>query len=243
MSCPSEHVTGYVDGVLDAATRREVEAHLADCPSCREQAAFERKTRERLRALPAPEPRPGFEDALRQAIRRRRPSRLRWALPLAAGLSALVFWGRGAAPFVAFELTLDHAKCFSRARLPAQVWGDEVARLAPWFEARGTALPPLPHSAGGLALVGGRYCPLLDRRAVHLYYAADGRHVSLFVIPGSLHGEEGFARRVAGRQVRLLRVAGSQLGIVGEHRGDVEAFERALTTTVATLLQGPATTR
>jgi anti-sigma factor RsiW len=243
LSCPSELVTGYVDGVLDAVTRAEVEAHLASCPSCRQQAAFESETRRRLRALPVPEPRHGFEEALRQAIRERRPSRLRWAVPLAAGLSVLVLWGRGAAPFVAFELALDHAKCFSRARLPAQVWGDEVARLAPWFEARGTALPPLPHSAGGLALVGGRYCPLLDRRAVHLYYVADGRHVSLFVIPGSLHGANGFARRVAGRQVRLLRVAGSQLGIVAEHHDDVAAFERALTTTVAALLEGPATAR
>jgi anti-sigma factor RsiW len=144
---------------------------------------------------------------------------------------------------VAFELALDHAKCFSRGTLPAQVWGDEPARLAPWFADGGTPLPPLPSSAGGLALVGGRYCPLLDRRVAHLYYAAAGRHVSLFVIPGSLHGEEGFASRTAGRQVRLLQVAGSQVGIVGERGEDVAAFERSLTTTVAAVLLRPDAAR
>ena len=188
MSCASEQVTGYVDGALDDATRVQIEAHLAECDLCRKQAEFERGLRARLRRLPGPEPRPGFEAELRRRIRLQRPRRWRWALPIAAGLAVLAFWGRNAAPFVALELALDHAKCFSFERLPAEVWGGDPASLAEWFEAKGTELPPLPPTAGGLSLVGGRYCPLLDRRAAHLYYTSDGRHLSVFVLAGRLYG-------------------------------------------------------
>jgi anti-sigma factor RsiW len=237
VSCPAEQVTGYVDGALDDATRARIEAHLAECAACRAQADFERGVRARLRALPGPEPRPGFEDDVRRHLAAGRPRRWRWALPLAAGLAAIALWGRSAAPFVAVELALDHAKCFSFERLPAEVWGGEPAVLAQWFEDRGTELPPLPSAVGGLTLLGGRYCPLLDRRAAHLYYTADGRHVSVYVVPGRLYGGDGFDRRVAGRHVRLMQVTGAHVGIVGEHRDDVRALEGSLTRTVATLLR------
>jgi anti-sigma factor RsiW len=233
VSCRPELVTGYVDGALDATPAAEIEAHLATCQRCREQAEFERRARSLWQALPQREPNAGFEDKLRRRLRAERPARWRWALPLAAGLAALVFWGRSAAPFVALELSLDHAKCFSRGTLPAKVWADDPERVNRWFSERGTPLPPVPASAGGLSLVGGRYCPLLDRQAAHLYYTSDGRHVSLYVLPGSLHGERGFARRVAGRHVRLLSVAGEHVGIVAEHREDVAAFEHSLVTTLA----------
>ena len=237
MSCRPELVTGYVDGTLDDVLRTEVAEHLSGCETCRDQAEFERAARARLLALPAPEPRAGFEEELRGRLRARRPSRWRWALPLAAGLAAVALWGRNAAPFVALELALDHAKCFSRSRLPAHVWADDPERLAPWFAERGTLLPQLPAAAGGLALVGGRYCPLVDRQAAHLYYASDGRHLSLYVLPGRVHAAEGFASRLAGRHVRLLSVAGQHVGIVGEHHEDVVAFERSLTTTLALRLE------
>jgi anti-sigma factor RsiW len=237
VTCRPELVTGYVDGVLEGAQQAEVAEHLASCRACSEQAEFERGARSLLRALPAPEPRPGFEAELRRLLRAQRPPRWRWTLPLAAGLAALLLWGRGAAPFVALELSLDHAKCFSRGTLPAEVWADDPERVALWFSRSGTSLPPLPAGASELLLVGGRYCPLLDRQAAHLYYTSDGRHVSLYVVPGSLHGEQGFARPVLGRHVRLLSVAGQHVGIVGEHQEDVAAFERALTTSLALDLQ------
>lgn len=233
MTCKPELVTGYVDGALDDALRAEVEAHLATCPHCAGRAEFEREARSLLRGLPPIEPRAGFEADLLRRLRRAGPSRGRWALPLAAGLAALLMWGRGAAPFVALELSLDHAKCFSHQTLPAEVWADDPERLSRWFSERGTLLPQIPAQAGGLSLVGGRYCPLLDRQVAHLYYTSNGRRVSLFVLPGALHGERGFARRLAGRHVRLLSVAGEHVGIVGEHREDVAAFEHSIVTTLA----------
>jgi anti-sigma factor RsiW len=237
VSCPSEQVTGYVDGALDDAARAEVERHLAGCAACREQAEFERGVRARLRGLRGPQPTAAFEEDVRRRIRDQRPHVWRRVLPLAAGLAALVFWGRGAAPFVALELALDHAHCFSFPRLPAEVWGGDPATLAAWFEARGTELPSLPSAAGDLSLVGGRYCGLLDRRAAHLYYTADGRHLSIYVVPGRVYGADSFGARIAGRQVRLLKVAGAQVAIVSEHAQDVRALESSLTMTVAALIE------
>ncbi len=101
-TCDGPRITAYVDGVLPPEARAEVEAHLLSCPSCREQEAFERGLRERMRELSAPEVPPGLEDRVRRRIRRRPlPAAVRW-LPLAAGIALALLWGRGAAPFVAW---------------------------------------------------------------------------------------------------------------------------------------------
>ena len=175
MTCSPERVTGYVDDVLDAAERLEIEAHLASCAACREQVDAERALRGQLRALRKPEPPAGLEPRLRRALRRERRSWSRVLLPIAAGLALLAFWARGSASFVAWEVALDHAKCFRNDRLPAKVFSEDPERVAAWFEERGTRLPVFPAQAGGLMLVGGRYCPLADGSfAAHIYYASDG---------------------------------------------------------------------
>ena len=71
MSCDPLHITAYVDGVVPPEARAEVESHLASCPACREQEAFERGLRERLRAAPSPELPAGLEGRLRRRLRRR----------------------------------------------------------------------------------------------------------------------------------------------------------------------------
>jgi len=233
-SCAPEKVTGYVDEALEPAARAEVEAHLASCPDCRRQVDEERDLRARLRALPSPELRPAFEPQLRAALTRA-PQRRFWALPLAASLVFLGLWARGAAPFVAFELSRDHAKCFGLARLPAKVWSDDPQVVAGWFEGQGTELPLIPGAAGGLGLVGARYCPLFDRFAAHLYYAEGERRASLFVLRGPARFRDAYEARVAGRTVLLFRSAGATLAAVSERAEDAEALRRRFTTTIATL--------
>jgi anti-sigma factor RsiW len=233
MGCDGPRVTAYVDGALPPEARAEVEAHLASCPACREQEAFERGLRERMRALPAPEMPPGLEDRVRRRVRRRPvPRAVRW-LPVAAVLVLGLLWGRGAAPFVAWELTRDHKHCFGKEQLPAQVWTSDPREAAEWYRERGTELPFVPASAAGLELVGGRFCPLLDRSVAHLYYASEKRKLSVYVVPGPARFERSFAARIRGENVRLLRASGATVALVSEDAEAVESLRRALSVSVA----------
>lgn len=228
LPCDGRRITAYVDGALPSEARAAVEAHLAACAACREQEAFERGLRERMRGLPAPEVPLGLEDRVRRRLRRRPlPAFVPW-LPLAAGIVLALLWGRGAAPFVAWEVARDHIHCFGQEHLPAQVWTSDPGEITEWYRHHGTDLPLVPSSAGGVELVGGRYCPLLDRKVAHLYYAGEKRHLSLYVVPGPARFGSGFATRKGGETVRLLRSGGITLALVSEDADAVEAFHRAL---------------
>jgi anti-sigma factor RsiW len=231
--CDGTRVTAYVDGVLPEEARAEVEAHLPACTPCREQEAFERGLRERVRALPAPELPAALEARVRRELRRRPvPKAVRW-LPVAAGLALAVLWGRGAAPFVAWELARNHVHCFGREHLAAEVWTSDTGEIAEWYRQRGSEVPALPSSAGGVELVGGRFCSLVDRTVVHLYYTGEKRHLSVFVVPGPARFASGFVTRKGGESVRLLHTSGMTLALVGEDAETVDAFHRALSTSRA----------
>jgi hypothetical protein len=237
VSCDPEHVTGFVDGELDPRAAAAVAAHLETCPACRAQAEAERGLRARLRELAAPALPPGLETRVSHAARRRPaalPAAVRWALPLAAVL-VLGIWLRGHAPFVAWDLARDHDKCFGRHPVPAKVWSAEPQVVSDWFEQQGTHLPALPDRVGELVLVGARYCPLASlSNAPHVYYASARRHVSLFVVPHRVRlADDGRPTRARGDSVRLLRVEGEVVGIVGADDADVHAFASALRPVVA----------
>lgn len=235
MTCEPEKVTGFVDEALEPASRAEIEAHLALCPACREQVDEERELRARLRALPTPELRPAFQHRLQARLATAAPRRRHWALPLAAALALLAFWVRGAAPFLAFELGRDHAKCYGMSALPAKFWSDDPELVSSWFQEQGTELPLIPGTASGLSLVGARYCPLFDRFAAHLYYMEGERHASLFVFKGPARFEDGYEATVGGRTILLFRSAGATLAAVSEQPEDAEALRRRFMTTVASL--------
>src|SRR5262249_2729713 len=134
---------------------------------CRDQEAFERGLRARMRALPAPEVPAGLEDRVRRRIRRRAlPAGVSW-LPLAAGIVIALLWGRGAPPFVAWEVARDHLHCFSRDHLPAHaqsvVWPTAPAASPGGSRSGGPPLPLAPPAGGGGGLGGGRFPPLMAR--------------------------------------------------------------------------------
>jgi len=231
LSCDPERVTGFVDGELDSEAAAALAAHVETCPECRNQAEGERTLRARLRSLKAPELPAGLEARVRDAKRLRPsavPAAARWALPLAAAL-LLGVWLRGYAPFVAWDLARDHDKCFAMKPLPAKVWSGDPAVVAAWFQEQGTPLPELPPQVGELSLVGARYCPLASlRSAPHVYYASAGRHVSVFVVQQGVRLDDRLASQARGDSIRLLRLEGQVVGIVGEREADVQAFETAL---------------
>ena len=51
MRCDPVRVTGYVDGELPSVLAAEIERHVAMCPFCAAQAAFEINLHEQLRSL------------------------------------------------------------------------------------------------------------------------------------------------------------------------------------------------
>ena len=237
MSCDPERITAYVDGTLDATQGPDVEAHIEACAACRTQVDEERELRARLRALPLESPSPLLEARVRRALRPR-PSRLRWMLPLAAGFAAVALWARGAMPFVAWEISRDHDHCFGKPRLPAKMWSSDPGRVAEWFEGQGTTVPLIPAGAGGLELVGARYCPLFDRRVAHVYYTNGEHRLSLFLVPGPVR-DTPRELRIRGNFIRMMRVGGATVGLVSEEERSVEAFEHALTTTLASDIELP----
>ena len=105
--------------------------------------------------------------------------------------------------------------------------------MAAWLEKEGTAVPALPESAAGLEMVGARYCPLMDRRVAHVYYTGGDQRLSVFLVPGWVRLDRTRQMTRGDKTVRLLRAGDTTVGLVSERPEAVEAFERALTITVA----------
>jgi anti-sigma factor RsiW len=231
--CDRLRVTAFVDGALTPAEREIAFAHIASCPRCLAQRDAESALRAAVRALPPPALPHGLASRVRRRSRKPVPLRPRVWVPALAALLLVVVWAHGASSFVAWQVALDHAHCFGKPRLPAEILTGDPGRLAAWFAERGTELPLVPASAGGLDLVGGRFCPLLDRRVAHVYYGGSEHQVSLYVIPGPVRFDRSYVWAGAGTNVNLLRVAGSTVGLVGSDPASLAAIRRSLKRTVA----------
>ena len=172
--------------------------------------------------LPPAEPRRGLRArSCAGACRGSGPRRLRVLLPIAAALAIAALWGRGAAPFVAWELARDHDHCFRRKELPAQVWSGDTAVVTTWFEAPGPTLPVMPERAAASSWSAPACCPLADRR-VGAPLLRRRRPARLALRgPGQRALRPLLRRRAARPAVRLIRVAEHVVGIVGEREDDV----------------------
>jgi anti-sigma factor RsiW len=231
VSCDPVQVTGFVDGALAPSERSQMEAHLEICPNCRGQAEQERTLRARLASLASPALPEALESAVRGRLRQpaAKPRRL-WPvlLPIAAALLAALTFVHTRPGLVARQIAWDHGHCFGKAALPAQVWSSNVSVIDRWFADRGTRLPRIPESAGGLQLVGARYCRVVDRRFAHLYYADGDRHLSLHVVTGWLSLDRIQRRSQWGRAVVVMRSEGAVVGLTSEDPAAVDAFVREL---------------
>jgi anti-sigma factor RsiW len=232
VSCDPVRVTGYVDGALPPAERSLQEAHLETCATCRAQAEAERTLRARLASLAPPAFPASLESAVREGLRRPAVKQRRiWPaalLPMAAALVLAFLFLHTRPGLVARQIAWDHGHCFGQAHLPAQVWSSNVAVVERWFGERGTRLPRIPETAGGMQLVGARYCRVVDRRFAHLYYADGDRHLSLHVVPGWLSLDRVQRGSKWGRAVVLMRTEGAVVGLTSEDPRAVDAFVREL---------------
>jgi predicted anti-sigma-YlaC factor YlaD len=80
----------YLEGELDPAERRGLEAHLEACPACREALAERRLLHEAFISLPPFEVPPDFALSVMDRIPEAADGKAGWLAPLASGLAALV---------------------------------------------------------------------------------------------------------------------------------------------------------
>ena len=233
MTCDPVRVTGWVDGALPEDEGASIEAHVAACATCQAQVDAERTISAALRTVAAPELPRGLSDRVRARARTPATLRKRVWVPAVAALLAVALWVRGAPAFVSLQASLDHAHCFGRERVPAQIFTSDPMRLAAWYQEEGWEIPLVPASAGGLELVGGRYCRFADRKVAHVYYSDHKRQLSLYVVPGYVRGEGPFVWQRGGMRVNILPVAGTKVALVSDDAPSVESFRRTFERTVA----------
>ena len=242
-------VTPYVDGEVGRGESTVVETHLALCPPCRARAAAERAARKIVRAHagllaerapaslrarccgltatpaePIPVAATGRPTLGRPDMPRMRRLR-RWApLSLAATLVLVVgatfFYGmanRLEAAFVA-QLTTDHTKCFIEAEpgssIDARAAEAQLVDLYGWDIRVPPASRAEEYGAGQCAAlrVWGR---VHGPSPVH----AQGRPVSLFVLPETAHREQ--LLEIMGHDAVVWAEAGQTYVLVGQE-GPVE---------------------
>lgn len=182
----------YVDGLLPATRRAEVEAYLASHPEDAERVAAYRRQNEALRAhfgAIVEEPIP--ERLLRAAPRRKTNL---WRAAAAVGwiaLGGVLGWHlqsyrseqRQEASAWARRAAMAHVVYSPEVRHPVEVGADQEAHLVAWLSKRlGTPLK-VPHLGGiGYTLVGGRLLPG-DRGPVaqFMYQDAKGQRLTLYI--------------------------------------------------------------
>lgn len=197
----------YVDGLLDAPRRAEVEAHLAAHPHDTERVRVYQQQNAQLHAL--------FDPLLDETVpprllttprtARLRPVLLRYAA--VAGwlmLGGIVGWfmhGTNAGFSTAEPLTFARQAALAYAvyapdqRHPVEVGVDQEAHLVAWLSKRlGTPLKPPHLSQTGYDLLGGRLLPGGDGPvAQFMYQDNQGRRLALYVrVAAQDSGETAF---------------------------------------------------
>lgn len=197
-----ERLTPYVDGMLPASERADIEAHLDDCGPCRRAVQEAAGGRRILRhtsgglapALLPPGLRTRCEALAREHIASPRgvrgwASRLMTAATIALLVlaTALVVFGmatRRSNVVLAQQLTADHAKCFrwfapAGGAVDAHLVEDMLAREYGWD----VHVPP-SSAASGLTLMGARRCLYASGTIPHVMYRVGDEDLSLFVLDG-----------------------------------------------------------
>jgi anti-sigma factor RsiW len=181
------------DGELGVAEAAELQAHLAECPACRQLRAELSGLSDRLRAEI---PRHAAPAALRATLAAQipaaalppRPQRRRalglaaaGALALAASVALLLPTGSQHVD----EAVADHIRALQPGHL-TDVLSTDQHTVKPWFDGRIDYAPPVrDFAAAGFPLVGGRLDYLGGRPVAALVYRRDKHLIDVFVRPSA----------------------------------------------------------
>ena len=217
----------YLDGELDRAGARELEAHLDGCAECARSLSELDGLRAALRTGA---PRYAAPAALREQIRAHAtPTRVsaprlgRWLALAASWALAFVIGVRVSGPAssdsattLARDLVSSHLRALAAAN-PVDVASSDRHTVKPWFAGKIAFAPPAADFAEqGFALVGGRIDYVGDTRVAVLVYRHGPHLVDVFVLPGA--ATEGLERAGVGLGYRATRtqLAGTPAVIVSD---------------------------
>jgi len=226
----------YLDGELDRADARALEAHIDGCAGC--GAALDELDRLR-RALRDANLRHTAPPALRARIaaeplplpaRRRVPSAPAW---LRYAACALLAFGAGAlamrerAPGAQAQLEHDafasHWRALAAAT-PVDVVSSDRHTVKPWFAGKVAQAPVVRDFADqGFPLVGGRIDYLGGARVPVLVYRHGQHVIDVFVLPSGSATHAGASAQDAGYTLRFVTLGGQPAAIVA----DTDASELA----------------
>jgi anti-sigma factor RsiW len=193
----------YVDGDADQKARAAVDAHLKQCPPCRDRVTGEQVARGVLVAR-----RDGLKACASDLLKQRcaaharttakaagagvtaPASRPRW-LPLS--IAAAILIGIGSAFFLlglnqnvevlAAQLALDHVKCFQFPPEPSTTRPDPELLAKDWFSSRGWPVKiPASDASNDLELLAVRRCGSTEGITAHMMYRWRGTPLSVYVL-------------------------------------------------------------
>jgi anti-sigma factor RsiW len=188
------HLLDIQRGTLTGELRARVDAHLAECETCRREDALERELSAALRER-LPKPRP--PEALRRSIEKRLVGEPRRALggivrarrgpvfataafALAAAAALLLGRPRSADPMLA-EAVNDHLRVLYSEH-PVEIESGGIHQVKPWFTGR-LDFAPVTAFAGDdeFPLQGGAVSYFVDRKAATFIFKRRLHVITLFV--------------------------------------------------------------
>jgi len=193
----TEHLEAYADGeFIDAVLARDIQAHLSDCPSCRQELEALKKLRSVVREKSEYHAAPyrlyqsiasiGVEAP--QSLRRDR-RQLIWsfanlAWSAAALFLAIFFWPKySPGPSLEAELVAGHIRSLQASHL-FDVPSSDRHTVKPWFQGKLDFSPDVPNLASdGFPLLGGRLDYIGGHPAAALVYARGKHTINVFVLP------------------------------------------------------------
>ena len=181
----------YVDGELEPTAMTVANAHLGQCPECRNRVARERRFRQVLRGQPRDSASVELRAELRARVRRAaRVVAIRlWLVGAAAAavvLLAVSLWpGLRPGPSLIAELASKHS-VYAEIEQPAEFRSDDPRAVEAWFRERaGLHVTVSDYSPSGIRLVGGRVAEAGDRKAAYVLYRRGHTLMSVFMVPAS----------------------------------------------------------